>query len=547
MKAASKEKAVKKAYQKLSKEKDIKLRDLKVEEKNGIFASLLSKKKYQITLHPKKDINFKLLRKAFGIDNKLALNMGKVVKFNLSSYQKNEKAELIIKKSGDKMKALVDYIPPQGLGKDLNEADIKEKLKAKDIVYGLKDYGINLILESETPLKDIVVAEGKAPQPGEDARLEFHFDRSGKNVGTVQEDGSIDFHDLGIVNNVEAGAKLVSKIEATEGKEGTNIEGKTIAPKKPEDMKLPKGENTEITEDNILVSSEVGHISYKNDKVNILTVYKVPGDVDFNTGNIDFNGSVFIEGNVTEGFEVKAQGDIHVRGNVEGAHLKCSGDITINKNFIAKNKGEIECEGDLTTKTVQNGTVNCKGDVFVKDAIMHSTIHAAGSIELTGHKGLIVGGEVRATIEIKANIIGSSLATKTIVSAGIDPHTRSRCNKAKETLTECKSNYLKTVKALNILNQMKEKYGQLPEEKANMYDRLVETKSDLKEKINSNEEIVNELSAKINKATKGKVTAKRKVYPGVKVQIGKYHHEVEEVHTRTVFKVEGGELRRFGL
>ncbi|HMA60049.1 MAG TPA: FapA family protein [Halanaerobiales bacterium] len=547
VKAASKEKAAQKAYQKLSKERKIKLRDLKVEEKDGMFSGLRSKKRYQITLHPKKDINFNLLRNALEIDKKLALDIGKVVKTNLSTYQKNEEAELIIKKSADKMKAFVDYIPPQGLGEDFTEEDIKAKLKANDIVYGLKDYGINLILESEAPLEDIVIAEGKAAQPGEDARLEFHFDRSGKNVGTVQEDGSIDFHDLGIVNNVEAGEKLVSKIEATEGEEGKNIEGKTITPEKPEDVKLPKGENTEITEDNTLVSTEVGHISYKNDKVNILTVYKVQGDVDFNTGNIDFNGSVFIEGNVTEGFEVKAEGDIHVRGNVEGAHLKCSGDITINKNFIAKNKGEIECEGNLTTKTVQNGTVNCKGDVFVKDAIMHSKIHAAGSIELTGHKGLIVGGEVRATKEVKANIIGSSLATKTIVSAGIDPHTRSRCNKAKENLTECKSNYLKTVKAINILNQMKEKYGQLPEEKANMYDRLIETKSDLKEKINKNEKTVNELSEKINKATQGEVMVKRKVYPGVKVQIGKYHHEVDEVHTRTVFKVEEGELRRFGL
>lgn len=547
IKASSKEKAVQKAYQKLSPKKDIKPRDLKVEEKKGMFSGLRSKKKYKVTIHPKRDINFKLLRNAFGIDKELVLDFDKVVKFNLSTYQKIEEAELIIKKTPDKMKALIDYIPPKGLGKDLTKEDIKNKLKANNIVYGLKDYGINLILESESPLEDIVIAEGKAPQPGRDAELEFHFDRTGKNVGTVQEDGRIDFHDLGIVNNVEPGEKLVSKIEATEGKEGKNIEGTTIKPEKPQDVKLPKGENTEITEDNTLVSTEVGHISYKNDKVNILTVYKVKGDVDFNTGNIDFNGSVFIEGNVTEGFEVKAEGDIQVRGNVEGAHLTCSGDITINKNFIAKNKGEIECEGNLTTKTIQNGTVNCKGDVFVKDAIMHSTIHAAGSVELTGHKGLIVGGEVRATKEIKANIIGSSLATKTIIAAGIDPHTRSRFNRAKETLTKCKSNYLKTVKGINILNQMKEKQGELPPEKDKMYKRLVETKSDLKEKINENEKVVNELSEKINKATEGKITARRKIYPGVKVQIGKYQHEVDEVHTRTVFKVETKELRRFGL
>lgn len=549
IKASSKEKAAQKAFEQLSQKEDIKLRDLKVEEKSGMFSSLRNKKKYRVSVEPKKDIDFSMLRETLELNVKFNLKISDVVKVDLSDYVKSVNAEIRIKKSEDKMKAFVDYIPPQGNGKDLTIAEIKEKLAEKNIVYGIKEYSLNLIEDSDKPLEDLMVAEGKEPKPGKDAKLDFHFDRSGKNVGTEKEDGSIDFHDLGIVNNVEKGEKLVTKIEAEEGEEGKNIAGSTISPKEPKDISLPKGENTKITDDNTLVATEVGHISYDTNRnsVNILTVYKVKGDIDFSTGNIDFNGSVFIEGNVTEGFEVKAEGDIQVRGNVEGAHLKSKGDIIINKNFIAKNKGEIECEGDLKTKTVQNGHVTCKGDVMVKDAIMHSTIHAAGSVELTGHKGLIVGGEVRATKEVKANIIGSSLATKTTVSAGIDPHTRTRCNNAKETLDECKSNYLKTMKAINILKNIKEKHGELPEGKAEMYDRLVETKSDLKEKIDKNEKIVNELSEKIKNATKGKIVAKRKIYPGVKVQIGQYHLDVEEVHTRTVFKVKEGELSRLGL
>lgn len=547
IKANNKEDAAKKALEKISAEKNVRLKDLKVKEANGVFSMLKSKKKFKVEVNKKREINFKVLRKELNLNQTLDLDCSNAVRWNFADYEKIKDAELIIHKSEDKMEAFVDYIPPQGLGIDLKAEDIINALKEKNIVYGLKKDNINKILESNEMIEELLIAEGKPPVPGKDAKLEFHFGKDDKHVGTIQEDGTIDFHDLDIVNNVEAGTKLVSKIESEPGEEGKNIEGEKISPEPPKKVSLPKGENTEITEDNTLISTEEGHISYQGDKVNVVTVYKVKGDVDFNTGNIDFIGSVFVEGNVTEGFEIKAEGDIQVRGNVEGAHLQSNGDIVINKNFIAKNKGEIECEGDFKTKSVQNGKVICKGDVHVKDAIMHSTVHAAGEINLTGHKGLIVGGEVRASKEINANIIGSSLATKTTVSSGIDPHTRARFKEAKETLSKSKSNYLKTVKGINILNNMKEKHGELPEDKEDMLKRLKETKNDLKEKIDASEEIVNELSDKINNATKGKIVAKRKIYPGVKIQIGSYQTNVDEVHTRTIFKVKDGELSRFGL
>jgi len=547
IKAATEDEAAQKALKQFGDKKTIKLRDLKIKEMSSMFSGFKKEKKYEVSYEPKKDINFTLIKEGLDLNKKFAYDFKEIVKFDLRSYQPSEEAELVIKKSGDKMKAYLDYIPSEGYGKDLTFKEIKEQLKEAGIVYGIKDYSINLIIDTDEPLEDVLVAEGTKPKPGEDAKLEFHFDTSGKNVGTVKENDRIDFHDLGIINNVEEGKKLVTKIEAKPGEEGKNIEGKTLKPKSPKNVKLPKGENTKITEDNTLIATEVGHVSYNQDKVNVITIYKVKGDVDFNTGNINFKGSVFIEGNVTEGFEVKAKGDIHVRGNVEACELISGGDVIINKNFIAKNKGKIECEGDLKAQSIQNGQVNCKGDIYIKDAIMHSNINSAGSVELTGHKGLIVGGEVRATKTIKANIIGSSLATKTIVSAGIDPETRRKRDAAESILSECKSSYLKTVKAINILGKIKKQQGGLPKQKADMYSRLIETKSDLKEKIEKNDEIVKDLTEKINSAVKGKIMVKRKLYPGVKIQIGKYKTEIDETHTRTVFKVDGGELRSFAL
>jgi len=545
--ATNKEKAAQKALKQLSDQMDLTINDLLVEEEKNVFSMLKSKKKYRVSIQKQKKLNISLLKDVFEINKLLNLEFSEVVEYNFSDYEERIDAELHIKKSDDKMKAYVDYIPSQGCGTDFDAQKLINKLKEENVVYGIKKDSINEIIKSNTVIEDLLIAEGKEPKPGTDGELNFHFEYESKHVGSFREDGSMDFHDLDIVNNVTKGEKLVSKKEAVPGEAGRNVAGAEISPKQPKDPSLPKGENTKINEDNVLTSTAVGHVSYNNDKVNVQKVYKVKGDVDFNTGNIDFLGNVFIEGNITEGFEVKAKGEIHVRGNVEASHLKSDGDIIINKNFIGKSKGEIECGGDLKAKSIQNGIVSCKGDIYIKDAIMHSKIHAAGKIELTGHKGLIVGGEVRATKEINANLIGSSLATKTIVSTGLDPKTRDKHHNAQEELTESKSNLEKTEKAIKILGQIKEQRGNLPEEKAQMLKRLVNTREDLIGKIDKNEKIVKELSEKIANAIDGKIVAKRKIYPGVKIQIGNYYREVEDTHTRTVFKIKEGELCRFGL
>ncbi|MGM0446150.1 MAG: FapA family protein [Bacillota bacterium] len=547
IKASNKEEAAQKALKQLSNHKDLTVNDLVVEEEKNVFSMLQSINKYKVSVQKHKKLNISLLKDVLELNKVLKIDLSKVVEFDLSDYVERIDAELHIKKSDDKMKAYVDYIPSQGCGTDYDAQKLIKKLKEENVVYGIKKESINEIINSSEVIEDLLIAEGKDPKPGTDGELIFHVDCKSKNVGTFREDGSMDFHDLDIVNNVKEGEKLVSKKEAVPGETGKNIAGAEIRPNEPKDPPLPKGKNTKINEDNVLVSTAVGHVSYNNDKVNVQKVYKVKGDVDFNTGNINFIGNVFIEGNVTEGFEVKAKGEIHVRGNVEAAHLKSDGDIIINKNFIGKNKGKIECDGDLKTKSIQNGIVFCKGDVYVKDAIMHSKIHAAGEISLTGHKGLIVGGEVRATKEINANIIGSSLATKTIVSAGLDPETRDKHHNAQEELAESKSNLEKTEKAIKILGQIKKQRGNLLKEKAQMLKRLINTRKDLLEKINTNQEIVKELSEKIANAVDGKIVAKRKIYPGVKIQIGNYYREVDETHTRTVFKIKERELCRFGL
>ena len=51
-------------------------------------------------------------------------------------------------------------------------------------------------------------------------------------------------------------------------------------------------------------------------KVTVETVLVIPGDVNASTGNVNGLGTVIIKGNVEDGFEVSAQGNIEVNGFV---------------------------------------------------------------------------------------------------------------------------------------------------------------------------------------------------------------------------------------
>jgi len=57
-----------------------------------------------------------------------------------------------------------------------------------------------------------------------------------------------------------------------------------------------------------------GAVHYVDGSIAVYDVLEINGDVDFNTGNIDFNGYVNIKGTVEDNFSVKAEKDIEIGG-----------------------------------------------------------------------------------------------------------------------------------------------------------------------------------------------------------------------------------------
>lgn len=455
-------------------------------------------------------------------------------------------AEINVELSKDKMRAYVSYNPALG-GKKLTVSDIIKVLGEHDVKLGIKESKLASMVKSDKQVENILIAEGDQPIEGTDAKLNYHFDNKRDSIGTKREDGSIDYYDLGIIANVNPGDVLVSKDDPIPGKPGKAVTGEVVDPPVPKDKELPGGKNVEKEDEYTLVSTIAGQVVIDGGRINVLPIYEVTGDVDLSTGNIDFVGNVIVKGNVMEGFKIKASGNVEIRGHVSAADIDAGGEVIIKKGFVGKNKYHINARGDVHAKFVENGIIKSDQNVLVTDAIMHSQISAGRKVDVSKNKGLLVGGVVRAGSLIEANIIGSHLATATELEVGIDPELKNKVNELEEDIQKNKVNLDKSLKAIDILQRLKQQSGKLPEGKKLMLLRLESTSNKLQQTIDDKKAELEKLNDKFDSVEEGRIKVNIKIYPGVKMHIGKSKYNVYNVMNRTSFIEDEGDVRQVPL
>ena len=274
----------------------------------------------------------------------------------------------------------------------------------------------------------MIVAQAPAPIDGKDAYMvyEFETDRS-KLKAKVSDSGQVNFKELNNIQNVVEGQPLAHKVPAEKGKMGHSLFGQPFEAKDGKDIPLPLGRNVTVDKDGLtILAATNGQFLFVNDKVSVEPVMEVDG-VNIKTGNITFNGSVVCKGNVEDGFNVKASGNIEVSGAVGRCHLESDGSIIVSQGIMGRDEGEIICGKTLWAKFIQNTRVSVGENVIVTDSIMNSDVTAMKKIVLQGKRAQITGGHLFATEIIAAKNIGSTGGgTETVLEVGYDPKAKQR-------------------------------------------------------------------------------------------------------------------------
>ena len=114
----------------------------------------------------------------------------------------------------------------------------------------------------------------------------------------VNDDGSVDFFNLNTMNHVKKDDLLARLTREDPGEYGVNVCGEPVKPRDVKRLKLRYGRNVYVNEDHTEAYCEVnGHVTLVDDKIFVSDVYTAE-NVDNSTGDINYEGTVKISGNV---------------------------------------------------------------------------------------------------------------------------------------------------------------------------------------------------------------------------------------------------------
>jgi len=446
--------------------------------------------------------------------------------------------------SSDEMKAYIILTPPRPGGYDLEIDEIKSILNNNGVVIGIKDDMLNNIMDYPLYNEPVLVAEGIKVQDGRNAVIHYNFKTNKDEVHFEEEDGKVNFKELNIVQNVVAGQILATKEPATDGEPGRTVTNKLIPPRNGKDVNLLAGRNAKVTEDGKSVVAEInGQVYLMGGKIVVDPVYTIQGDVSLKTGNILFLGTVVIQGNVEDGFSVKAAGNIEVHGSVGKCELDAEGDIIVNGGVMGKNEGILTSGKSIYAKFIESVKIDANEGVYVQDGILHSFIDATKEIVCVGKRGAIVGGRLRAGEMVKTKTLGSIANPETVIEVGIDPKKRQLLLEQEEKREKAYKE-LEPVKAnLENLKHQKQVMKALPQEKEELFIELQSKVNELEGLINeANEEIKSIEDYLSQLKSKGKVIASKKAFPGVKIYIKNAFLGLKTEYKKVAFVLQAGEV-----
>jgi uncharacterized protein (DUF342 family) len=336
---------------------------------------------------------------------------------------------------------------------------------------------------------------------------------------------------------------LAKKIPPEKGSPGRTVTGNQLPARDGKDIALPLGKNVHVGEDGVTVIADMsGQVVEANGKINVEPVYTVNGNVSLKTGNIIFLGTVVVNGNVEDGFSVKAAGNIEVHGTVEKAELDAEGDIIVHQGITGRGNGIIRAGKTLAARFIENTAIEAGDGVIASDGIIKSRVDAGKRILCQGKRATIVGGRLRAGEEINAKILGSSTAsTETVCEVGVDPKIKELIAQFTETKADLEKQLEEIKLNMQTLVNIKKERKSLPDDKEAYLQSLDEKRVEIVTDLGKiAEEIQNAQDRLGNLQVRGRVSASSRVYPGVRIMIKDAIEDVRSEYRAVTFVLGDG-------
>ncbi|WP_379156746.1 flagellar assembly protein A [Paenibacillus sp. sgz5001063] len=179
----------------------------------------------------------------------------------------------------------------------------------------------------------VCIAEGKAPVPGTNARLEVlhqnKIENEFKGTGLADED-----YPRGAFINVQEGEVFAQKMPPQEGLPGFNVFGGVLPPPPPQDLTLITGHYAALLPDGQIVARCKGRPRITGNGTFVKTIdfpqtYVVPQSDTPEAATIRFAGDVFAAHPLNKHTVIEALGNVYIYGDIHNSRIAATGSIFI--------------------------------------------------------------------------------------------------------------------------------------------------------------------------------------------------------------------------
>ena len=427
--------------------------------------------------------------------------------------------------SDDRMEA---YVLLLKRNETLDKRQIYAALEEQGIVYGIDEIMIDTLSQKPVDKEMLVIARGSDPSPGRDGYYEYFFETDFKRAPVVLEDGSVDYQNIKWFETVKKDQKIACYHGAAKGTEGRRINGEPIPAKMGSELPPLQGQGFYVCDDGkTYLAEKEGKIELTEQGVEI-TELLVLEDLTSTTGNISFNGSVFVRGTISNGVSVKATGDILVDGFIESAFLESGGDIMLRNGCNAGGRGHIQVDGNVEGPFFENVDITA-GDSFSANYCLNCNVNVENHIRITGRVGALYGGSIHAGQTIESYNIGNKAGVPTQIFLG-------KTESILRRISNLRSRAKEVNRELQLLRTAYDNYKDRQEEAAG--DMFIKLESAIYTKEQEDAEITQDISAlnaEVEKEKRNRITVHGTIYAGVSVNINGYIWQASEM-TRVMLK-----------
>ncbi len=362
-------------------------------------------------------------------------------------------------------------------------------------------------------IENEIIASGIRPTAGKDAEITLHFGTADKKPKI--KDGKVDFKNLDNIVMVEKGDVLITE---------------EVTPIPAKDIVILPGDGATVNEAGTIFSATTdGYVDFGNKRLGVYPVYMVKGNVDYSTGNIRFNGSVHVKGDILSGFKIEADKHILVDGICQDCEIIAKGNVILRTGIKCTGSGLVRAGGTAVIGYAEKAKIYARESIEIRKYAFNCELFAGTKIDAMNGDGIIAGGLIRAFQDISVKQLGTNGNSKFNVIIGMKYYIEFELEKLRREKIRIGETIERVDTALSRFNLKRPKVANHPK-----IVKMLEVKTSLSDLIDE----LDKRAAKLieeNKAKSPRMKVKNKVFEGVTVMFYNVGAVVKEPMENMVF------------